>query len=82
MRVKGKISNTFSLNTPHEIVAGFLLLINKWKGFALILGTIISVNIVLFHIALDISGIGLAVVVAILNTVLMYDNCSKFKTLF
>jgi len=40
------------------------------------------VNIVLFHIALDISGIGLAVVVAILNTVLMYDNCSKFKTLF
>jgi len=65
-----------------EVVAGILLLINKWKGLALIFAAIISVNIVMFHLALAPAGIGLAAVVAVLNSILMYANWNKFKTLF
>lgn len=65
-----------------EIVAGVLLLINKWVGFALILTATISVNIVLFHLALAPAGIAAAALVAVLNVVLIYANWKKFKTLF
>ncbi|HSQ45704.1 MAG TPA: DoxX family membrane protein [Lutibacter sp.] len=65
-----------------EIVAGVLLIINKWSGLALVLSAIISVNIVLFHLALAPAGIAAAAVVAVLNAVLIYANWKKFKTLF
>jgi len=72
----------FPLIAITEIVAGALLLLNKWTGLALIFAAIISVNIVLFHLVLDISGTGLAAVVAVLNVLVMYGNWGKFKTLF
>ena len=72
----------FPLIAITEIVAGALLLLNKWTGLALIFAAIISVNIVLFHLVLDISGTGLAAVVAVLNGLVMYGNWGKFKTLF
>jgi uncharacterized membrane protein YphA (DoxX/SURF4 family) len=81
----GALGNTgymFPLIAVTEIVAGILLLFNKWKGLALIFASILSVNIILFHLALDPSGIGLAALVAILTTVLVYSNWKKFKTLF
>ncbi|MDO9595105.1 MAG: DoxX family membrane protein [Lutibacter sp.] len=65
-----------------EIVAGVLLLINKWTGFALILAAIVSVNIILFHIILAPASIAAGAVVAILTVVLIYANWKKFKTLF
>jgi len=65
-----------------EVVAGALLLLNKWVGLALIFTAIISVNIVAFHLVLAPAGIGLAAVVAILNILLIYGNWYKFKTLF
>ena len=65
-----------------EIIPGILLLFNKWKGFALAWLVPISVNIVLFHVVFDISTIGPAALVAILNVVLIYANWNKFKTLF
>jgi uncharacterized membrane protein YphA (DoxX/SURF4 family) len=65
-----------------EVVAGILLLINKWKGFALIFSAIISVNIVLYRSMIDSTGIELALLVAILNILLMYFNWSSFKSLF
>lgn len=65
-----------------EIIPGILLLINRWKGFALVWLVPISVNIVLFHLKFDISTIGAAALVAILNTVLIFANWNKFKTLF
>jgi uncharacterized membrane protein YphA (DoxX/SURF4 family) len=72
----------FPLIALTEITAGMLLLINKWKGLALIFAAIISVNIILFHLVLAPASIGLAAVVAILNIILMYANWKKFKTLF
>lgn len=65
-----------------EIIAGLLLLTNKWTGLALILTATISVNIVLFHLFLAPAGIAAAALVAVLNAVLIYANWKKFKTLF
>jgi len=65
-----------------EIVAGVLLLTNKWTGLALVLTATISVNIVLFHLVLAPSGIAAAALVAVLNAALIYANWGKFKTLF
>ncbi|MBT8317727.1 MAG: DoxX family membrane protein [Lutibacter sp.] len=72
----------FPLIGVTEVVAGLLLIINKWTGLALILTAIISTNIILFHLVLAPAGIILAAVVAILNIILMYANWKKFKTLF
>lgn len=82
MGALGKAGYMFPLIALTEIVAGALLLINKWTGLALILVSIISVNIILFHIALAPEGIALAAVVALLNIVLIFANWKKFKTLF
>jgi putative oxidoreductase len=65
-----------------EIVPGFLLLINKWKGFALVWLAPISINIVAFHLRYDVSTIGAAALVALLNALLIYANWNKFKGLF
>lgn len=48
MSALGNSGYMFPLIGFTEVVAGALLLLNKWKGFALIFATIISVNIVLF----------------------------------
>ena len=66
-----------------EVYVGILLLIKKWVPFALILLAPISVNILLFHFFLDLSGgmIG-AVIVALLNGILIYKHWPQFKPLF
>ena len=82
MGALGKSGYMIPLIAFTEMVAGVLLLLNKWIGLTLILAAIISVNIVAFHLALDPAGVGLAAVVTILNAVLIYANWRKFKTLF
>ncbi len=72
----------FKLIAISEIVPGFLLLINKWKGLALVWLAPISVNIVAFHLKFDMAGIGPAAAIAILNIILIYANWDKFKSLF
>lgn len=66
-----------------EVFIGILLLLKKWVPFALILLAPISVNILLFHFFLDLSGgmIG-ALVVATLNGILIYKHWTQFKPLF
>ncbi len=65
-----------------EIVAGLLLLVNKWTPFALIILAPVSLNMALFHLFLAPASIGPAAVVTLINAVLIYDNWSKFKILF
>ena len=72
----------FTLLATVETLAGVLLLLNKWKGFALILLAPVSINILLFHIFLAPAGIGPGALVAILNTLLIYHNWNKYKALF
>ena len=65
-----------------EIFSGALLILNKWVGLAQILSAIIIVNIVAFHLVLDLPGIGFGAVMAVLSILLFYANWSKFKNLF
>ena len=65
-----------------EIGIAVLLLLKKWVAFALIVLVPISLNILLFHLFLDVSGIGGALVVVILNTVLIFKHWPQYKSLF
>ena len=65
-----------------EIGIGILLLLKKWVAFALIVLVPISLNIVLFHLFLDVAGIGGALLVAILNGILIYKYWTQYKPLF
>ena len=65
-----------------EILIGILLVLKKWVAFALIVMVPISFNIVLFHIFLDASGIGGAILVASLNGILIYKHWPQYKSLF
>lgn len=65
-----------------EIVIGILLLLKKWVAFALIVLVPISLNILLFHLFLDVSGIGGALLVASLNGILIYKHWTQYKSLF
>lgn len=65
-----------------EIIIGIMLLLKLWIPFALLLLLPISINILLFHLFLDIPSIGAALVVAVLNGVLIYKHRRKYKPLF
>lgn len=65
-----------------ELFIGIMLLAKKWVPFALILLTPITLNIMFFHIFLDIPSIGGALVVAILNIILIYKYWKSYRPLF
>ncbi|MHA3789282.1 DoxX family membrane protein [Flavobacterium hauense] len=65
-----------------EIIIGFLLICRMWVPFVLLLLVPLSLNILLFHLFLDIPAIGTALLVAILNGILIYKHRLKYKPLF
>lgn len=65
-----------------ELMVGLLLVLKKWIPLALIVLVPISVNIVLFHAFVNLSNIGPALLVAIVNGVLIYRHKEKYKPLF
>ena len=65
-----------------EILAGLLLIINKWVPFALILTATLAVNFLIFHFKYDVAGMGPAGLVSVLTIILLYANWDKYKTLF
>ncbi|WP_298221416.1 DoxX family membrane protein [Flavobacterium sp.] len=65
-----------------EVIIGAMLLFKKWVAFALILLAPISINILLFHLFLDIPGVGAALIVAILNAILIYKHWKQYLPLF
>ena len=65
-----------------EMFVGALLLIKKWVPFALVILTPISINILLFHLFLDVNGIFGAVLVFVFNTILIYKYRKAYTTLF
>ncbi len=65
-----------------EIVIGLMLLVNKAVAFALLLLAPISVNILLFHLFLDLPGIGGALVIAVINVILIYKLWKVYRPLF
>ena len=65
-----------------EILIGLLLLIKKWVPFALILLAPISINILLFHIFLDVSGLLVAIIIVGINVILIYKYWKMYRPLF
>ncbi|WP_062053686.1 DoxX family membrane protein [Aquimarina longa] len=65
-----------------EIIVGFLLIFNKAIPFALVILAPISVNIVLFHLTLDIANIGPATFVFLVNAFLIFKRWNNYKILF
>ena len=65
-----------------EVLIGIMFLFKKWVAFALILLAPISINILLFHLFLDIPGVGAALLVAILNGILIYKHWKQYSPLF
>ena len=65
-----------------EIIIGILLLLKKWVAFALIMLAPISLNILLFHLYLNLEGIGPALLIGILNGILIYKHWTQYKPLF
>ena len=65
-----------------EVCIGVLLLLKKWIAYALILLAPISINILLFHLFLDIPGVSAALLVAALNGILMYKHWKQYTPLF
>ncbi len=82
MKSLGTTGYIFPVVGALEFFIGLLLLFKKWIAFALILLAPISINIVLFHIFLDIPDIGIALVVAILNSILIYKHWRLYSPLF
>jgi hypothetical protein len=65
-----------------EVIIGAMLISKKWTAFALILLAPISINILLFHLFLDLPGLSVALLIAVLNGVLIYKLWPQYKPLF
>lgn len=65
-----------------EMGIGLLLVFNKWSPFALLLLAPISVNIILFHLFLDMPGILGALIIFVLNVLLIYKHWKAYRSLF
>ncbi|MDG2448895.1 MAG: hypothetical protein P8M34_04635, partial [Saprospiraceae bacterium] len=57
-----------------EIICGLLLLLNKYQSLALIVIFPVLLNAFLFHLFLDIGGIGGAVIAITMNIFLLIQN--------
>lgn len=65
-----------------EIIIGVLLLLKKWVAFALIALVPISLNILLFHLFLDLPGLSVALMIVLLNSILIYKHWKQYTPLF
>jgi uncharacterized membrane protein YphA (DoxX/SURF4 family) len=65
-----------------EIVAGLLILVGVFVPFALVILAPILVNILLFHLFLAPSGLGMAIILCILAAVVAWQHRRAFDSLF
>ncbi len=64
-----------------EIITGVLIIINRYQAFALLILFPVMLNAFLFHLFLDIEGIGGSLMALIFNTYLLFVNKEKFKAI-
>jgi uncharacterized membrane protein YphA (DoxX/SURF4 family) len=65
-----------------QILGGVLLLVNRFVPLALVVLGPVIMNILLYHLFLNISGVGLAIVVTILWFVVFYAHRQYFSGIF
>lgn len=64
-----------------EIITGVLLLANKYQSLALIVVFPVILNAFLFHLFLDLPGIGGAAMAIAMNIFLLYTNKESYSNL-
>ena len=65
-----------------EIVSGVLILVGLFVPFALVLLAPVLVNILLFHLFLGPSGLGMAIILCVFAVVVAWQNRHAFVPLF
>jgi putative oxidoreductase len=65
-----------------QVAGGALLLVNRFVPLALVLLGPVIVNIILYHVFLNPSGAGLAIVVVILWGIVFYSHRQYFSSIF
>ena len=65
-----------------QVLGGALLLVNRFVPLGLVLLGPIIVNILLYHLFLNLSGIGLAIIVTILWFIVFYAHRQHFSGIF
>ena len=74
-------SKTLALVGVVEVVTGLALLLNKYGALMSIIMMSVSVNIILFHLALDIANIGPGILILILNIAMLYNYRDSYQSL-
>ena len=71
----------FPLLNLTMVIVGILLIVNRFVPLALVVFAPFTVNIILFHVFLDMSSIGPGLVVLILHLYLLFANIESYKPL-
>src|ERR1700704_4830113 len=76
------LSHYFWVVAALQIAGGLLLLVNRFVPLGLVLLGPVIVNIICFHVFMNPTGIGLAIVVAILWLIVFYAHRQYFSGIF
>ncbi len=76
------LSHYFWVVAALQVAGGALLLVNRYVPLALVLLGPVIVNIILYHVFLNPSGAGLAIVVVILWGIVFYSYRQYFSGIF
>jgi putative oxidoreductase len=76
------LSHYFWIVAALQVAGGALLLVNRFVPLGLVLLGPVIVNIILYHVFLNPSGAGLAIVVAILWLIVFYGHRQYFSGIF
>jgi putative oxidoreductase len=76
------LSHYFWVVAALQVMGGLLLLVNRFVPLALVLLGPVIVNIILYHVFLNLVGIGLAIVVVILWFIVFYGHRQYFSGIF
>lgn len=76
------LSHYFWVVAALQIVGGALLLVNRFVPLGLVLLGPVIVNILLYHLLLNLTGIALATVVTVLWFIVFYAHRQYFSGIF
>jgi len=76
------LSHYFWVVAGLQVAGGGLLLVNRYVPLALVLLGPVIVNIILYHVFLNLSGAPLAAVVTVLWFIVFYDKRQHFSGIF
>jgi putative oxidoreductase len=78
------IGGAFIINTIGvlEITLGFMLILNRYTTLALLALLPLIVSILIFHISLDLKGMGVALFVFLIDVYLLYHHKDNLSNLF